>query len=360
MSLNILFITAFPPNRRTAGQDYTRRLLDDLAGRGHSVSLVYASYPGHEAELDGRISVLSVIRPSLKNCLNHPQFHPFFTRRLDRTVLSLIQSSAPRFDMLYFDFSQVHLYSLFVSHPNKVLMCHDVIAQKFSRKGRVQLPWIKRTEKAVLASASSIFAFSRKDCDVIKAEYGVDSSAVHFYLKKERFDYDSANVTVRENTFCFYGAWNRAENAEGLVWFLKKVLPLVSSGIKFVVIGGGMSGRLKKRLSAVSAVECLGFVDEPLSEIARCQALVAPLFKGAGVKVKVIDALTSGTSVIGTDVAFEGIEDNAVRSLFHRADSASAFAQILNSWNSVSASEKQAASDEFCARYDSCRFADTV
>ncbi|MDE5899643.1 MAG: glycosyl transferase family 1, partial [Treponemataceae bacterium] len=60
------------------------------------------------------------------------------------------------------------------------------------------------------------------------------------------------------------------------------------------------------------------------------------------------------------DVAFEGIEDNAVRSLFHKADSASAFARILNSWNSVSAFEKQAASDEFCARYNSCRFPDTI
>lgn len=358
--LNILFITAFPPNSRTAGQDYTCRLLDDLAGRGHSVSLVYASYPGHEAELDGRISVLSVIQPILKNCLNHPQFHPFFTRRLDRIVLSLIQSSAPRFDMLYFDFSQVHLYSLFVNHPNKVLMCHDVIAQKFSRKGRVQLPWIKRTEKAVLASASRILTFSRKDCDVIKAEYGFDSSAVHFYLKNVRFDYDSANVTVRENTFCFYGAWNRAENAEGLVWFLEKVLPLLSGTFRFLVIGGGMSTRLKKKLSAFPAAECLGFVEDPLAEIARCQALIAPLFKGAGVKVKVIDALTSGTGVIGTDVAFEGIEDNAVCRLFHKTCSVADFARILDSWKPVSASEKQAASDEFCTCYNSCRFADTV
>lgn len=78
--MTILFITAFPPSPKTAGQDYTRRFLDDLVRRGHSVSLVYASYPGHGMEMDGRVKILSCVHPRLKNCLSHPRFHPFFTR----------------------------------------------------------------------------------------------------------------------------------------------------------------------------------------------------------------------------------------------------------------------------------------
>ena len=43
----------------------------------------------------------------------------------------------------------------------------------------------------------------------------------------------------------------------------------------------------------------------------RSRALIAPLFKGAGVKVKVVEALCCGTPVLGTSVALEGIPNVA-------------------------------------------------
>ena len=192
--MNILFITAFPPCQKTAGQDYSRRLILDLLEKGHSVSLVYAEYPGHSVELPDSVQVLRAIFPSLRNCVRKPIFHPFFTKRFDEESLRFIQSVASDYDMLYFDFSQVHLYALFAEHPCKVLMCHDVIAQKFSRKGRLQLPWIKRTEGKLLRTASKIVTFSQKDCDFIKRTYGLDSDHVNFYLKNGRFDYGNWGV----------------------------------------------------------------------------------------------------------------------------------------------------------------------
>ena len=54
-------------------------------------------------------------------------------------------------------------------------------------------------------------------------------------------------------------------------------------------------------------VEYLGFVDNPYPIIANAKAEIASLHKGAGVKVKCVEALGSGTPIIGTEVAFEGI-----------------------------------------------------
>lgn len=118
--------------------------------------------------------------------------------------------------------------------------------------------------------------------------------------------------------------------------------------------------RLQSKLSAIPAVSFIGFVENPILEIARCQALVAPLRRGAGVKVKVIDALSFGTKVIGTEIAFEGIDDNAAHSLFCRAHRADDFIRILRGWQSVSRAEKQVASEEFRARYNANHFADTI
>ena len=79
--MTILYITAFPPNQKTAGQDYSRRLLDDLVSRGHKISLIYAEYPEHEPELSSQIKILAKIKPSLKNCFAQPFINPFFTKR---------------------------------------------------------------------------------------------------------------------------------------------------------------------------------------------------------------------------------------------------------------------------------------
>ena len=52
----------------------------------------------------------------------------------------------------------------------------------------------------------------------------------------------------------------------------------------------------------------LGFVDNPYKIMSESLGLIAPLFHGAGIKVKVIESLACGTPVIGTEVAFEGID----------------------------------------------------
>ena len=55
--MKILFISAFPPNQKTAGQDYTRRLILDLLDKGHTVSIIYAEYPNHPIELPDSIKI---------------------------------------------------------------------------------------------------------------------------------------------------------------------------------------------------------------------------------------------------------------------------------------------------------------
>ena len=107
-------------------------------------------------------------------------------------------------------------------------------------------------------------------------------------------------------------------------------------------------------------IEILGFVEEPVKEIARTQALIAPLHKGAGVKVKVIDALSSGTQVIGTDVTFEGIEDNEKNKLFINCADAIEYINIFNQWENVCFKYKQDAAVEFYNRYNTNHFSDLL
>lgn len=357
--MKILFITAFPPCQKTAGQDYSRRLLQDLVNHGNNVSLIYAEFPHHNLEIDSRIEVIDKIHPSIFNCFNKCFFHPFFTRRYNKEIEKKIQNLSPKFDMIYFDFSQVHIYSYNINHPNKVLMCHDVIVQKYSRKNRLQLPWIKLSEGKILRTGSSIITFSKKDCEYLHKKYNLKSTNVNFYLKNGNFKYE--NTTVYNNRFCFYGAWNRPENFNCLKWFINKVYPFLSNKqLEFIIIGGGLAQEIQNSVKKYKNITYVGFVENPLDEISSCQALIAPLKKGAGVKVKVIDALSTGTYVIGTNVAFEGIVDNISAPIFITAIEPAQYVNILNNWKSINKEYKQAAADEFFENYNKNHFIDII
>ena len=355
---SILFISAFPPCQATAGQDYSRRLIEDLVKKGIHIDLVYAEYPGHKPEIPDSVNVLYKIVPSLKNCIKQPTAHPFFSKRYDPGALECIRKCASNYDMLYFDFSQVHIYSTFIKHPCKILMCHDIIFQKYSRKfGRINVKWIQKTEGKLLRTAKRIYTFSHKDTNILKTVYKADSIPVRFYLKDTYINY--SNIKVGE-AFCFYGAWNRRENSEALLFFIRKVRPLLTKEYQYFIIGGGMPFDLRQEVELIKGMNILGFVDDPVKIIASCQALIAPLHQGAGVKVKVVDALTSGTIVIGTDITFEGLEDNTCFPLFIHAKKPQDYANVLNNWKYITSKNKQSSSKEFINRYNNNHFPEKI
>lgn len=358
MIKKILIITAFPPNEKTAGQDYTRRMINDMCNHGIMVDIIYAEYFGHELNLYPEVKTVCILPNSMVNCIKNLRYHPFFTKRYSKKIVKKIEQIKNQYDMLYFDFSQVHIYSKYIEHENKVLMCHDVIAQKYRRKHNfLNLLYIMSTEKKILSTATTLLTFSQKDSELLNDLYGLSSKAVNFYLKGKK---NNDNEKVNNDTFCFYGAWNRKENIESIVFFIKKVLPLVKCHYHYIIIGGGMTRDILRMISVYEEFKYLGFVEDPIMEIAKCQAMIAPLHQGAGVKVKIVDSLTSGTPVIGTQVAFEGLTDNEEYKMFWDANDEKKMAYILNNWKLINENYKKSASQEFISKYNTNHFVDSL
>ena len=89
------------------------------------------------------------------------------------------------------------------------------------------------------------------------------------------------------------------------MWFIKEVCPFINNNIVLKIIGRGFQNILVDNDKI--KIEIMGFVDDPYQIISNSRAMIVPLFRGAGIKVKVIEALACGTPVIGTDIAFEGL-----------------------------------------------------
>ncbi len=352
----ILFLSSFPPNRKTAGQNYSRQLLDELSDV-YNVDLIYFSYKEHESEINDNINIIKVIQLSviskLLNSFKLIFIHPFFTVRFNFKLLYYLYRNCDKYDILYFDFSQVFIYSIFIKHKNKVFMAHDVIYQKYTRShtllNNLLLPFLKYSEKKLLKSASKIFCFSHKDQNLITEYFRCKAIPVSFYIDKIIDEYSYNDLKI-ENSYILYGAWNRIENREGLQWFINEVSPNLPN-IKIKILGSSLPDNIKQKIDGNSNIEYLGFVENPYIELMKSKALIAPVFKGAGVKVKVIEALATGTPVIGTSIAFEGIDDKYKNELIEFKTCDDLIDLLLNKPVSKNSEEKEKLKSYFKDNY---------
>lgn len=370
MSKKILILTAYPLNNRTAGQNYTSHLVNDLASQQHQVDIIYWLYSGHEniMPLLDNVHFLTYYSPNARYKTIWWSItlflFPLFTVRFNWKALRYVRSIAHQYDIIYFDFSQTFVYSLFISHPYKVLMCHDVIIQKYSRNKCFYFlkAFIRHSECKLLNTGKRVLCFSEKDKGWLSklCQGRKEIEVVPFYIDEKVRKVTLQSVRL-DTYYCFYAAWNRPENVEGLLWFIKQVLPFCPN-VSFKIIGGGMPASVQQLLSKYVAVECLGFVDNPYPIIASSSALIAPLFSGAGVKVKVIESLALGTPVIGTEVAFEGINNvsyNKDKQSLLLAVTAQEMVEYIKNFT-ITVEEKVEIQKAFFLKYSKHRFSDTI
>jgi glycosyltransferase involved in cell wall biosynthesis len=102
----------------------------------------------------------------------------------------------------------------------------------------------------------------------------------------------------------FFGAMGRSENFLSAIWFIDNVLPLLDN-IKFVVIGGNPPKELERK--AADNVIITGFVDDVQGYFSQSLCMVAPLVLGAGIKVKILEAMSAGIVTLTNDIGIEGI-----------------------------------------------------
>jgi glycosyltransferase involved in cell wall biosynthesis len=312
----ILIITAFVPSRNAGGTIFTKSLIHDLK-KDFSVDVfvITTEHIDNQKSVDKNIVVHKINRFwfYMKSLLFF-FLNPLFIRRFSwKTLIQLKKLVAKNnYDVIFFDYSQMFLYSLFFSQEKKILSYHDVMFQKFTRE---QFPY------NLLSFPTYIFEYmfskqpnvlfitpSEKDSGLLKKIYHQESTFVNYYLNDYVLSLQKANVTIREKKyFVFFGDWSRAENKEGLKWFIECVQNQNILEFEFLIIGKALDEHLQRKIITLKNFTYLGFVENPYEIISNAIALIAPIFKGAGIKIKVIEALACGTPVLGTEIAFEGL-----------------------------------------------------
>lgn len=96
-------------------------------------------------------------------------------------------------------------------------------------------------------------------------------------------------------------------NVQGIEWFCENVMSAVNDNIKLYIVGRGME-KLKEKLSNDKVI-VVGEVDDLGEYYKEADIVVAPIFKGAGMKVKTAEAMMYGKNILATNEALEGYEE---------------------------------------------------
>jgi glycosyltransferase involved in cell wall biosynthesis len=185
----------------------------------------------------------------------------------------------------------------------------------------------KTAELKVANEFDGVITFTRQDLSWFQSS-GVKKPAL--VNPPELFTVNRINTRIDNNSVFFIGALDWTPNINGLIWFINEVWPLVIRSkpkVSFHIAGRNPSASLSQKLSGRNIV-FHGEVESSSGFISDKNVMVAPLFSGSGIRIKILEGMSLGKSIVATPLAAEGIECEDKKNIF-LASGAENFAENL-------------------------------
>ena len=106
----------------------------------------------------------------------------------------------------------------------------------------------------------------------------------------------------------FIGLFSYLPNLEGVRWFLRECWPLIKRDVpdaRLRLVGKNTDGALRPN---APDIEALGYLTDPVDEIATWSAMIVPINHGAGTRIKIADAFSRKCPVVSTHLGAYGYD----------------------------------------------------
>lgn len=352
--LHITFVTTqlpYPPI--SGGAIKSWRLLLHFA-QNHPVTLVCALKGSDSDGLDemqskiqlAALHAFPIDRPRnainlLKSYLYADTLNTY--RNRSRSIAEAINDSLPNCDVLLIDHYEMGQYIPTGFRGKVVLHQHNAEYVMWQRLGKLEKnPFkkillylesqrIAKAERAYCERADLVWAAPNDITELEKIGVRRSRMKPTYHLGEDEMMGWPDMVWTDTRAALFYaGTLSWEANVDGLLWFLEKVWPVVSSrhpDLVFDIAGKQPDLRLIEAASRDPRIQLHGFVED-LSELYRTsRVFVCPLRFGSGIKVKVINALYRGIPTVTSRIGVEGLDVADGVHLFFEDDSSEAFAK---------------------------------
>jgi glycosyltransferase involved in cell wall biosynthesis len=160
-------------------------------------------------------------------------------------------------------------------------------------------------ELAVVRSSDLTFSYS--DVELAVLESHISSGAVTAKMPWVVETKKLPRAFEKTKGILFLGGFGHPPNEQAVLFFVKDVLPLVREripNVRFSVVGSGAPDSIKALAS--DSVEIVGYLPDLDDAFASNRIFVAPLLAGAGLKGKVLEAMSRGVPSVLSPIAAEG------------------------------------------------------
>lgn len=238
------------------------------------------------------------------------QFERFIQERAGDIQYVLL--SRPHIAINYIDtlrrLTRAHI--CFFGHDLHFMRLQRELAVTGDPQCRAQAQAIEKTERYLWNHSDTVFYPSEEEAaEVRRLAPGVEAMAVPLFCFDGVMDNAAKNLAQREGIL-FVAGFGHPPNVDAAKWLAHEIMPAVRAHFPSVtlrLVGSNPTDEVKTL--AGHGIEVLGYVsDKALAEHYRkSRVVVAPLRFGAGVKLKVLEALQQGIPLVTTSIGTQGL-----------------------------------------------------
>lgn len=166
---------------------------------------------------------------------------------------------------------------------------------------------LKEYEMKIIHQVDGLVAISRLDQEFFQNN-GFGKPAITIPVGIPQLRFSSRGMQPVADSVYHIGSMDWRPNQEGIEWFLEKVWPRVerqNPGAKFFLAGKNTPQRFFRYAS--SQVQVKGEVPDAAEFFMPLELMVVPLLSAGGMRVKIIEGMAAGKTIISTTIGAEGI-----------------------------------------------------
>lgn len=250
--------------------------------------------------------------------------------------------AAETFDLVQLEFLYMgHYISIPQAKGIPILLrqhnVETVVWERLARKGgglislyaKIQAPKIRRFEKQVCEQVDACLAITEADAQTFQAM----SPKIRTFVVPSGVDlkvYKPCNEAEELYTLAYVGSMDYFPNEDAVLWFTKEIYPKIKAQApetKFYIVGRSPSAVVQK-LSNGEDIIVTGTVEDVQMYIRQAAVFLVPLRVGGGIRIKILQALAMGKTVVSTSIGAQGIGVTAGQNIV-LADTAEDFSQSV-------------------------------
>lgn len=333
--MNILFLTTklpYPPDSGAKIRDFN--LIKEISKR-HNITLI--SFIQNEKENmnleflrpycksieivkeKGKVNLFisAIISLFTKKPFTIAKFYSFRMKQKIKTILN-----NNKFDLIHCSHLHMAQYIENIKNIPRILDEHNVEVFLIRRYLKVQKNLIKKIivfflqylklakyESAIARKFDYCLAVSetdKKNLEVIAPNITVSVISNGVDVDFYRPQYEKSQL----NSLIFTGVMDWFPNEDAILYFYEKIWPLIKKEVKDVhlyVVGHRPSDKVLSLSRQERNIIVTGYVDDVRSYIAKSSIYIVPLRIGGGSRLKILEAMAMGKTIISTSVGCEGL-----------------------------------------------------